>query len=87
MKKRQYYQVQVQSSQRLTPTMQRLILTGEDLHKFPDTPAGSYIKLMFNQYGEPFTQSPTPEDTVLMRTYTVRDADAGAGTLTVDFML
>lgn len=87
MKKRQYYQVQVQSSQRLTPTMQRLILTGEDLHKFPDTPAGSYIKLLFNQYGEPFTQSPTAEDTVLMRTYTVRDADAGAGTLTVDFML
>ncbi|TPV58520.1 siderophore-interacting protein [Aestuariibacter sp. GS-14] len=88
MKKRNYYQVQVQSSQRLTPTMQRLVFQGEDLQRFPhDTPAGSYIKLLFNQYGESFTDAPAENETVLMRTYTVRHADAKTGTLTVDFML
>lgn len=87
MKKRQFYELTVKSSQRLSPNLQRLILAGEDLQRFPDSPPGSYLKLLFNQYGEPHTQVPDQDQKVLMRTYTVRDVNQAERTLTVDFML
>lgn len=87
MKKRQFYSLQVQSTVRLTPNLQRLVLTGEDLAGFPAAPAGSYIKLLFNQFGEPHTSVPQEGQKTLMRTYTVRAFNKESRTLTVDFML
>lgn len=87
MKKRQYYQLQVLSTERLTPNLQRLVLSGDDLASFPDAPAGSYIKLLFNQFGEPQPTAPQEGQKILMRTYTVRALNKVANTLTVDFML
>uniref|UniRef100_UPI0025D2B494 siderophore-interacting protein n=1 Tax=uncultured Alteromonas sp. TaxID=179113 RepID=UPI0025D2B494 len=87
MKKRQYYQLQVLSTERLTPNLQRLVLTGDDLSAFPDAPPGSYIKLLFNQFGEPQPTIPEEGQKILMRTYTVRSLNSASNTLTVDFML
>lgn len=87
MKKRQFYTLQVQSTARLTPNLQRLVLTGDDLAGFPEAPAGSYIKLLFNQFGEPQTSVPQEGQKTLMRTYTVRAFNKESRTLTVDFML
>lgn len=87
MKKRQYYTVQVLSSERLTPSLQRLVLSGDDLTEFPDAPPGCYIKLLFNQYGEPHTTLPQEGQQILMRTYTVRAHCRHNNTLTIDFVL
>ncbi|GGF62326.1 siderophore-interacting protein [Alteromonas lipolytica] len=87
MKKRQYYTLEVLRTERVSPNLQRLVLTGDDLMAFPAAPPGSYIKLLFNQYGEPQTSLPQEDQKILMRTYTVRHLDPQARTLTVDFML
>jgi len=38
----------VTQSVRITPNMQRVHLSGEDLLTFPSVTAGAYIKLMFD---------------------------------------
>ncbi|MEM7269942.1 MAG: siderophore-interacting protein [Pseudomonadota bacterium] len=71
----------VASSERLTPNMQRIVLTGDDLIGFPDGQESGYIKLLF-----PDAPGSTDKKTV-MRTYTIRAFDSAENLLTVDFAL
>ena len=59
----------VTQSVRITPNMQRVHLSGEDLLTFPSVTAGAYIKLMFDLEGNPLKR-PTDTSQVAMRTYT-----------------
>ncbi len=62
-------QAVVTQSVRITPTMQRVFLGGEDLRSFPAVTAGAYVKLMFDKNGNPLNE-PTDMGQVAMRTYT-----------------
>lgn len=63
-------QAVVTQSVRITPTMQRVFLGGEDLRSFPAVTAGAYVKLMFDKNGNPLNE-PTDMGQVAMRTYTI----------------
>lgn len=69
----------VDSTTRLTPNMQRIVFTGENLHDFPADQESGYFKLLV----------PSSEDTAqtVMRTYTIRAFDVTSKHLTVDFAL
>lgn len=88
--------LEVRRTEQLTPHMIRVVLGGEDLAAFPDTPfTDRYVKLQFPRpgvdYPEPFdmerirTEMPR-EAWPLTRTYTVRSLDHAAGELTIDFV-
>lgn len=67
----------VQTVQRLTPCMQRIVFTGEDLADFESLSADDHVKLFFvDAQGEPTG-----------RDYTPRAFDPQARTLTIDFAL
>ncbi|HPQ96811.1 MAG: siderophore-interacting protein [Thiothrix sp.] len=68
----------VVSSERLTPNMQRVTLTGADLESLPEGSEGDYIKLLFAREGQ---------DKPLMRTYTIARHRAERHEIAVDFML
>lgn len=64
----------VTASDRVSPTMHRLVFSVGDIAPFAESPnTDAYVKLLF------------PPDT--MRTYTVHSVDAEAGTLAIDFAL
>ena len=69
----------VTGAERLTPTMRRITLGGEGLRGFALVPGawGPYVKLLIPRVGEPPAR----------RTYSVRDFDPAANTLTVDIVL
>lgn len=77
--------LEVASSRRLTPNMQRLILRGEALNDFPTGQNGAHIKLMFPTDGAKGYSDDGAKPKV--RTYTVRDFDTKSQQLTVDFAL
>jgi NADPH-dependent ferric siderophore reductase len=86
----------VRRTERLTPHMIRVVLGGDELTAFPDTPfTDRYVKLQFPRpgvrYPEPFDmeriRAEFPRDAwPLIRTYTVRALDHAAGELTIDFV-
>lgn len=88
--------LEVRRTERLTPHMIRVVLGGEDLAAFPDTPhTDRYVKLQFPRdgvtYPEPFDverihQEMPRESWPVIRTYTVRGFDHVAGELTIDFV-
>ena len=84
---RRPYLLTVKDNVSLTPNMRRVILTGEDLARFPDTAPSAYIKLMFDRFGDPLQSPPEDNDTVLMRTYTVRKINSKSRELHVDMAL
>ncbi|GII99608.1 NADPH-dependent ferric siderophore reductase [Sediminihabitans luteus] len=71
--------VTVRRTRRLTPHMVRLVLGGDGLDGFAPTCADAYVKLLFGTSGA--------EARPVMRTYTVRDWDAEARELTIDFVV
>jgi NADPH-dependent ferric siderophore reductase len=96
-KQPQIHHAHVVRTERLTPHMVRVVLGGESLAGFP---AGEYtdhyVKLLFPQpdvaYPEPFDmariRAEMPRDQwPSMRTYTVREWDAAALELTIDFVV
>jgi len=91
MAKRQFWQASVAASTRISPNMQRIILSGDSLKQFPENSESGYIKLLFSHQGSPIaTESDLAELTPerpLMRTYTVRSFDSSKSELTVDFAL
>ena len=86
----------VASTAPLTPHMVRIILRSEDLREFPVGEfTDHYVKLQFPpegaSYSTPFDpaeirESLPREQWHRQRTYTVRDADPQAGTITIDFV-
>ena len=86
MPKPQLRQAVVTQSVRITPTMQRIYLSGDDLLNFPVVKAGAYVKLLFDLNGNPL-QRPTDTDQVAMRTYTVAQFDAAKPELVLDMVV
>lgn len=88
--------LEVRRTTRLSPHMVRVVLGGDDLAAFPDTPhTDRYVKLQFPRPGvscpEPLdldqVRDSLPRDEwPVVRTYTVRDLDHAAGELTIDFV-
>jgi NADPH-dependent ferric siderophore reductase len=87
----------VVASHRIAPRMQRLRLAGEDLARF-DTFANLHVRLYISN--DPCKQLPRPmlgadsrprlsgrDDGCAMRYYTIRDINAEAGWLDIDFVL
>ena len=91
MAKKEMRTLSVVSSRKLTPHMQRIVLTGEELGTFPEGSESGYIKFLFTNRGDAISSKSQVEamapDKPLMRTYTVRAFDAEKKTLTVDFVL
>ena len=86
MPKPQPRQAVVTQSVRITPTMQRVFLGGEDLRTFPAVTAGAYVKLMFDRNGNPLKE-PTDMGQVAMRTYTVAHFDADKPEIVLDMVI
>lgn len=87
--KRNFRALTVDDSQRLTPNMQRLWLSGESLGDFPMDVDGAYIKLLFDGEGQAIGDEAQLEALVsrpVMRTYTVRTYDPVKRQIIVDFV-
>jgi NADPH-dependent ferric siderophore reductase len=88
--------LEVRRTERLTPHMIRVVVGGEELSAFPETPyTDRYVKILFPRpgvrYPEPFdmdaVRAELPrEQWPAMRTYTVRALDHAAGEMTIDFV-
>jgi len=63
--------------QPLTPSMVRIVLSGDDLQGFISASPDDHVKLFFEE----------PGGEVMMRDFTPRIHDAAAGTLAIDFVL
>lgn len=91
MAKKELRTLTVVSSNTLTPHMQRIVLTGEELVTFPHDSESGYIKFLFSQQGDIVSSKEQLEmlapDKPLMRTYTVRKFEPATKKLTVDFVL
>lgn len=87
--------MRVVSSRRVTPHMQRLTLSGQDIGRF--AVGGLHIRLVFPPSGrEPvwpimgedgMPEWPQGEDRLVLRVYTIRSIDVAAGTVEVDMVL
>jgi len=87
----------VQRTEDLTPAMRRVVLGGAGLAGYATTGIGDeYVRLIFPAPGrsEPILPTVTGDcldydsiDLATMRTYTVRDFDAAAGEVTIDFVV
>ncbi|RJK94866.1 siderophore-interacting protein [Vallicoccus soli] len=87
----------VQSTRWLTPTMVRVVLGGGDLHRFaPVEATDAYVNLAFAPEGADYGGAFDPavvaatrprHEQPARRRFTVRRWDAGAGELTVDFVV
>ncbi|WP_028021938.1 siderophore-interacting protein [Enterovibrio calviensis] len=76
----------VQSTEQITPNMQRIVLHGTDLARFPVDCEGGYIKLMFTPEGSTDLSALAEGERPVLRTYTIRHIDLSAHTVTVDFV-
>jgi len=89
--------LQVRDVQHVTPKMVRIVVGGEDLKGFVSAAHDDHVKLFFPHPGQEKPVLPTsgpngpvyPEgvERPASRDYTPRRYDAGAGTLTLDFVL
>ena len=89
--------LQVRDVGRITPKMVRVVVGGEDLRGFVSAAHDDHVKLFFPHPGQekPVLPTPSPNGPVYpegverpaSRDYTPRRYDAGANTLTLDFVL
>jgi NADPH-dependent ferric siderophore reductase len=89
--------LQVRDVSRLTPKMVRIVVGGDALAGFVSAAHDDHVKLFFPHPGEQKPNLPTPGpngpvypdgvERPPSRDYTPRRYDAGAGTLTLDFVL
>ncbi|CZF81308.1 Vibriobactin utilization protein ViuB [Grimontia celer] len=86
MKKPSPIQLTVEASTAITPNMQRIVMHGEGLSRFPANCEGGYIKLMFAPDGNTDLSSLPAGERPVMRTYTIRELDFSTHTITVDFV-
>jgi NADPH-dependent ferric siderophore reductase len=89
MAKPNFRMVTVHKSQQISPSFQRLWLTGSSLADFPEDSNGGYIKLLFNDEGKAIQSAEALQDITgrpTMRTYTVRHFEPGEQMMIVDFV-
>ncbi|MDD1780186.1 siderophore-interacting protein [Enterovibrio sp. ZSDZ35] len=86
MKKPSPIKLVVQSSIQLTPNMQRIVMQGDGLSRFPTDCEGGYIKLMFAPDGSTDLRKLGENQRPILRTYTIRELNFDTLTLTVDFV-
>ncbi len=79
-------QLTVQKIEALSPYMQRIIFSGEDVAKFLLDSVGGYLKFLFNEQGGTELIMKEGQQRPTMRTYTIRALDHQANALTVDFV-
>ncbi|MFP5019426.1 siderophore-interacting protein [Pseudonocardia phyllosphaerae] len=93
---RRVTELEVLRTERLTPSMVRVVAGGDGLAAFPETPyTDRYVKILFPQPGVEYPE-PLDMDRVhaeypreqwpVQRTYTVRSLDHAAGELVIDFV-
>lgn len=70
----------------ITPNIQRIVMHGEGLSRFPENCEGGYIKLMFAPNGSTDLGYLSEGERPVLRTYTIRDLDISTHTITVDFV-
>ncbi|MBX2859522.1 MAG: siderophore-interacting protein [Cellvibrionaceae bacterium] len=91
MANKHLWRASVLSSSRITPNMQRIVLSGDDLSNFPQPIEGGYIKLLFSAEGKVLASEAEQQRMLpakpVMRTYTVRRFDPLGKALTVDFVI
>lgn len=76
----------VLASYPLSPYMQRVEFSTEDIHYFSSDSAGQYVKLMFTPEGSTDLSLLAPEQSPVLRTYTIREIDMVNKHLTIDFV-
>lgn len=91
------HRAEVVRVEELAPWLRRVVLGGPGLADFESTGVGDeYLRVMFPAPGAAEPDLPVVEDGVfdfgkvdlaLLRTYTVRDHDADAGEVTIDFVV
>ncbi|GAA5008708.1 siderophore-interacting protein [Acinetobacter puyangensis] len=89
--------ITVSEVQLLSPTLKRIVFTGESLKDFVSASFDDHIKMFFYAdpehavviptFSERGLEFPNPEDKPVARDYTPRYFDADQGTLTIDFVL
>lgn len=80
-------QLKVVASYAISPHMQRLEFTTDDIQYFAADSAGQYLKLMFTPSGGTDLSLLAPEQKPALRTYTIADIDVNQKRLAIDFVL
>ncbi|MEL6438757.1 MAG: siderophore-interacting protein [Cyanobacteria bacterium J06621_8] len=82
----------VKSSQKITPNMQRVTFTGDELADFPENYESGYVKFLFSNDGQVITDKNQFEQgkyrkDYITRTYTVRGHSREENELSIEFSL
>lgn len=85
-KNKQAQSLTVSASYSITPNMQRIEFTVDDIASFPEHCAGQYIKLMFTPRGTTDLSLLSGEEKPVLRTYTIQAFNPDTRQLTVDFV-
>ena len=79
-------QLKVVASYAVSPHLQRLEFTTDDIQYFAADSAGQYVKLMFTPSGSTDLSLLAPEQRPVLRTYTIRAIDIVKQRLEIDFV-
>lgn len=82
-----YRTLVVKESAKVTPHMQRVVFTGDDLANFPENYESGYVKLLFSNEGRALSDKAQTQEKYLRRTYTVRSFDKANNELGIEFSL
>ena len=85
---RTYRMIVVKKSKKITPHLQRVIFTGDDLADFPENQESGYVKLLFSNDGQAINdRDRVGEEKHLKRTYTIRSFSREENELIIEFSL
>lgn len=83
--KRRFRVTSVASTTQISPHLQRIVLTGDDLQSFPEGQDGAHVKAIFLPDGSPLNESNKHQ--AIKRSYTIRQFDAESKQLVLDFVI
>ncbi|MGD1938919.1 MAG: siderophore-interacting protein [Cyanophyceae cyanobacterium] len=88
MPKPNYRVITVKDSVKITPNMQRVTFTGDDLADFPENYESGYVKLLFSEQGGAIaSKEQVEQEKHRKRTYTIRGFSRDGNELAIDFSL
>ncbi len=76
----------VESTQQITPNMQRIRLSSDGVAAFPDESEGGYVKLLFTPTGDTNLYDLAEGERPVMRTYTIRRLYRELNQIDIDFV-